>query len=201
MAQVQQNGGVSFWWSDVGIPPRRDPLPHSIDADVCIVGGGFTGLWTAYRLKRERPDLDVVILEREFAGFGASGRNGAWLTDRFAARSGPIEREHGFDAALALRRALAQSVDDVIAVCGEEGIEADIARGGTLLVARCEAQAKRLHESWVEEHRWTSDGADVVELGPAELRERINVSGARLGLWHRIRAPIHPAKLVRRLLP
>jgi glycine/D-amino acid oxidase-like deaminating enzyme len=50
---------------------------------VCIAGAGFTGLWTAYYLKQARPDLEIVIVEREFAGFGASGRNGGWISDHF----------------------------------------------------------------------------------------------------------------------
>ena len=76
-----RNGNVSFWWTQLGLPDRRPPLPGSVRADVCIVGAGFTGLWTAYYLKRAAPHLDVVVLESEFAGYGASGRNGGWLTN------------------------------------------------------------------------------------------------------------------------
>ena len=75
-----RNGEVSFWWQRHGIPARRPSLPGSTDADVCIVGAGFTGLWTAYYLKRADPALRVVVLEASFAGFGASGRNGGWVT-------------------------------------------------------------------------------------------------------------------------
>ena len=78
---AEHNGDVSFWWrARGGFPPRRPSLPGSLTADVCIVGGGFTGLWTAYYLKRSQPGLRVVVLEAAFAGFGASGRNGGWLT-------------------------------------------------------------------------------------------------------------------------
>ena len=78
------NGGVSFWYADSGRPAYRPPLAGDLQADVCIVGAGLTGLWTAYYLKRARPDLHVVVLEREFAGFGASGRNGGWLSSELA---------------------------------------------------------------------------------------------------------------------
>ena len=58
-------------------------MPGDIDADVCIVGAGYTGLWTAYYLKKADPSLRIVIVEKEFAGFGASGRNGGWLSGGF----------------------------------------------------------------------------------------------------------------------
>jgi NADPH-dependent 2,4-dienoyl-CoA reductase/sulfur reductase-like enzyme len=78
------NGGVSFWYRQIGVPDRRAALPGSRSYDVVIVGGGYTGLWTAYYLKKAQPDLRIAILEREFAGFGASGRNGGWLSAEFA---------------------------------------------------------------------------------------------------------------------
>ena len=75
-----RNGEVSYWWQARGVPPRRPSLPGGAEADVCIVGAGFTGLWTAYYLKRADPGLRVIVLEQDFAGFGASGRNGGWVT-------------------------------------------------------------------------------------------------------------------------
>jgi glycine/D-amino acid oxidase-like deaminating enzyme len=89
---VRRNGGVSFWYRQAGMPAARPPLSGDRDADVCIAGAGFTGLWTAYYLKRARPDLEVVVVEREFAGFGASGRNGGWVSDHFAGSREAIAR-------------------------------------------------------------------------------------------------------------
>ena len=71
-----RNGEVSYWWQARGIPPRRPSLPGSTEADVCIVGAGYTGLWTAYYLSRADPALRIVVLEASFAGYGGSGRNG-----------------------------------------------------------------------------------------------------------------------------
>ena len=71
-----RNGEVSYWWQARGVPPRRPSLPGAAEADVCIVGAGYTGLWTAYYLKRADPGLRIIVLEEAFAGFGASGRNG-----------------------------------------------------------------------------------------------------------------------------
>ena len=70
------NGDVSLWWQQVGRRERTEPLVGDVDCDVCIIGGGLTGLWTAYYLATAQPDLSI---EAEFAGYGASGRNGGWL--------------------------------------------------------------------------------------------------------------------------
>lgn len=79
-----RNGDISFWYADMGgLPPPRPALDGDLDVDVCIIGAGYTGLWTAWYLKQARPDLSVVLLEREFAGFGASGRNGGWCSGEF----------------------------------------------------------------------------------------------------------------------
>ncbi len=71
-----QNGQVSFWYRDLGVSTKRPALDGRLDVDVAIVGRGYTGLWTAYYLKKDQPDLRIAVLEKEFAGFGASGRNG-----------------------------------------------------------------------------------------------------------------------------
>lgn len=199
MGVPPRNGGISFWWADIGLPPPRAALPGSITADVCIVGGGFTGLWTAYHLKRACPRLEVVILEQAFAGFGASGRNGGWLTDGFAASAGAIASSYGEDAALAIGRAMAATVDEVIEVCAREGIDADIRRSGVLRVARGEAQARRLQTAGREQQRFRMASGSMLELDRTAVRERVNVAGAIRGLWHPNGARIHPAKLARGL--
>ena len=116
-ALVRRNGDVSFWQAALGPPPQRPALDGDRDADVCIVGAGFTGLWTAYQLARARPRLRVVVLERACAGYGASGRNGGWLTPAFAVRRQRLLRTYGIDATRALERALRDSVAAVLAVC------------------------------------------------------------------------------------
>ncbi len=151
---VRHNGGVSFWYANTALPGRRAPLPGDRDADVCIVGGGFTGLWTAYYLKRRRPDLRIVVLEREFAGFGASGRNGGWLSAQFPSDRPTLARTHGRDAVLALQRAMQATIDEVIAVTGAEGIEADIVKHGILRVARNPAQLARIRAETAEDRAW-----------------------------------------------
>lgn len=82
------NGQVSHWFDE--LPAYRAPLPGDRDADVCIVGAGYTGLWTAYYLKRADPSLRIAVLEARFAGFGASGRNGGWLPRSTSSSAGRL---------------------------------------------------------------------------------------------------------------
>src|SRR5215217_9291878 len=81
---LKDYASYSYWLETSGddLTPRP-PLDGSIDVDVAILGAGFTGLWTAYCLLRRDPSLSVLVVEREIAGFGASGRNGGWCVADF----------------------------------------------------------------------------------------------------------------------
>lgn len=193
MSEVR-NGAVSFWWQQVGLPDPRPALPGDTDADVCIVGAGYTGLWTAYYLKRLQPDLRVVVLESRFAGFGASGRNGGWLTNSVTGGREQYAASHGRDAAIAQQRAMNDAVREVLDVAAREGIDAGIHLGGELNVARTPAQLARLRTIAAAEREWPDTDVELLE-GPA-LRERIRVAGAVGGMWHPHCARLQPARLV-----
>ena len=138
------NGSVSFWWNQIGLPQPRPALPGSITADVCIVGAGYTGLWTAYYLKKAAPHLRIVILEQKFAGYGASGRNGGWLTNSVTGGRSQYIKTNGRQAAHQFQTAMNDTVDEVIEVATTEGIDADIVKGGEFNVAYNDAQLSRL---------------------------------------------------------
>jgi glycine/D-amino acid oxidase-like deaminating enzyme len=192
-ALARRNGDVSFWQASLGPPVQRPPLDGPRGADVCIVGAGFTGLWTAYHLARARPELDIVVLEREWAGYGASGRNGGWLTPSFAA-----PRSAGPEAAAALRRAMHASVADVLSVCMEEQIDCDAVAGGVLRVARNAAQAARLRAQVAAAQAETAPD-ELVDLDAAALAARVRVAGARAATWTPHGVRVQPAKLARGL--
>lgn len=181
------------------MPTRSEPLPGDRRADVCIVGAGFTGLWTAYYLKRAAPELDVAILEREFAGFGASSRNGGWLSSNFAASRPRMAREHGRQSVVGIERAMRASVDEVLAVCASEAIEADAVKHGVLHVARNAAQVARLRRGVAEDKAWGLGAEDLVELDARALESRIRVADARAGVFSSQAARVQPAKLVQGL--
>src|ERR1700682_5258181 len=169
------NGRVSNWFSEY--PPLRPPLPGNRDADVCIVCARYTGLWTAYYLKRADPSLRIVILEARFAGFGASGRNGGWLSGLVPGDRNRMPELYGRDRVLAWQRALNEAVDEVVDVAVAEGIDAGIVKGGTMQIARNPAQASRLAAEIDEELSWKIDG--IAPLTKTEAAERIRLDGVR----------------------
>jgi glycine/D-amino acid oxidase-like deaminating enzyme len=191
---------VSFWFTQLGgMPDPRPPLEGRVEADVCIVGGGYTGLWTAYELRRANPSLEVVVLEREVAGFGASGRNGGWVLGVVSgSRAGWIERG-GRERALALERAIHATVDEVGAVVEAEGIDCDFVKGGTLVVAGSDLELDRLRAQHTEDLELGLGEEDTVLLDAAGLAERVRVQGALGGLFSPHCGRVQPAKLVRGL--
>ncbi|WP_181387265.1 FAD-binding oxidoreductase [Streptomyces sp. Act143] len=190
------NGGISFWFADDGLPAVREPLTGDATADVVIVGGGYTGLWTAYYLKKAAPFLRVTVLEQKFCGYGASGRNGGWLYNGIAGRD-RYAKLHGHEAAVRLQRAMNDTVDEVVRVAAEEGVEADIHRGGVLEVARTPAQLARLKDFHAHELSYGEKDRELYDA--RETAERIRVADAVGSTWTPHGARLHPVKLVKGL--
>jgi len=182
---------LSFWHGTVGDLSPRAALPGDTDADVAIVGGGLTGLWTAWYLLQRDPGLKVVVLEKQIAGFGASGRNGGWCSALFPRSTASLVRAHGREAALGLRRAMVDTVDEVGRAASQAGVDADYAKGGTVAYARSAVQLAAARAE-VDEAR--SFGVDEVELWGAERAHAADALGAS---FDPACARVHPAKLVR----
>lgn len=194
------NGDVSFWYGDLGgLPGFRAALEGDVQCDVAIVGAGYTGLWTAYYLMKSDPTLRIVIVEREFAGFGASGRNGGWLSGEMGWSREQYAAKTGRQSVIDLQSAMWATVDEVIDVCAREGIDADIIKGGSLQVATTASQAVRVREYVQSEARWGVSGSDLVFLDAADTRARIDVADARCSSFTPHAARIQPAKLVQGL--
>lgn len=187
------NGNVSHWWQQIGQPKLRAPLAGDLQLDVAIVGAGYTGLWTAYYLKRAQPDLRIAIVEQRHAGYGASGRNGGWLTNAITGGREQYVATHGRDAAERQQRAMNETVDEVIRVAAAEGIDADIKKGGEFNVAYAPAQEKRIREFAAAEQSWKYTDLELLEA--EEAKAIINVAGTRAAVWHPHCARIQPAKL------
>ena len=188
---------VSFWFDSLAPVPEPEPpteLPNNVD--VAIVGGGFTGLWTAFYLKRLQPDLDVVVLEAMTVGFGASGRNGGWCMGTAAGTDELLANPTTRDSGARVLREMMATVDEVHRVCQEENIDCHYAKGGTLAIAHAPFMVKRLR---AEADGYATQGfADYCQwLPPEESRRRINCSRNHGAIYTPHCAAIHPARLVR----
>ncbi len=192
---------LSFWHDSLPEPiVPRPSLPSGQNVDIAIVGAGYTGLWTAYYLKKADPALRIAVLEARFAGFGASGRNGGWCSAIFPSSLTKVAKVAGSkDAATALQRALNQTVDEVGRVVAAEGIDCHFAKGGTVVLARTAVQLERAREE-VEESRAFGFGDDDLRLLTAqEAQQHANATDVLGGTYTPHCAAIHPARLVRGL--
>ncbi len=186
--------GLSFWHAtarDELVP--RAALDGDIETDVAIIGGGLTGLWAAYYLQQRDPALRITVLEKEIAGFGASGRNGGWCSALFPRSTASLARAHGRDAAIAMRRAMIDTVTEVGDVVERERIDCDFRHGGTIVYARSAPQLAAAEADVAETARW---GVDTLELLPAG---RVGAARALGASFTPDCARLHPARLVRQL--
>ena len=184
-------------WHDQGPPPvPRPALEGAEEADVVVVGGGYTGLWTAYYLLEFRPDLRVVVLEAEFCGFGASGRNGGWVSAKFPGSKAAMAARHGDGAVIDYQHHMFEAVDEVGRVAEAEGIDCHYRKGGMLLFATTDAQVPRLQAYAAELGTWGFRPGDLELLDAGAARARAAVAGARAAMYTPHCASIDPWRLV-----
>jgi glycine/D-amino acid oxidase-like deaminating enzyme len=183
---------VSFWLSTLDVVPRP-PLGGDLDVDVAIVGAGYTGLWTAYYLAAADPSLRIAVLEKEYAGYGASGRNGGWCSALYPVPMPTLARRYGRRAALAVQRALQSTVDEVGRVVSAEGIDCHWAKGGTIVLARTPAQLKAARSDAGNSY------GSVSLLTASEAASRCGATNVLGGTYTPHCAAIHPGRLVRGL--
>jgi glycine/D-amino acid oxidase-like deaminating enzyme len=182
-----------------GIPEPLTPRPGlagDLDCDVAIVGGGFTGLWSAYYLKRQSPGLRVVVLEREIAGYGPSGRNGGWASARIPGRPDAYGHRDGDDAILRAEREARAAVDEIGRVVQAEGIDCGYTKAGVLTVATTEPQRARMRAGAAS--RYGAENGDRT-LAPDELDALVRIPGVLASTFSPHGARIDPARLVRGL--
>lgn len=187
---------LSLWLETAGSLNPRPALPGPCTVDVAIVGAGYTGLWTAYYLLGLDPTLRVAIVESEIAGFGASGRNGGWCSALYPVGISRLAAESGRDAAIAQYRAMRGAVAEVVDVTRAEGIDADVAVGGTVVLARSATQLERAAAEASEAGEY---GLDVTLLDAADARTRLNATAVLGATYTPHCAALHPGKLVRGL--
>jgi glycine/D-amino acid oxidase-like deaminating enzyme len=191
---------LSFWHDTAADPLEPGPpLPGDIDVDVAIAGAGFTGLWTAYYLRKSDPGLRVAVLEREIAGFGASGRNGGWCSALFPASLAKLARMAGRGAAIAMYREMQETVSEIGRVVAAEGIDCHWAKGGTVQLARSQLQLERARDEVAAARAFGFGDDDLRLLSAGEARDMLAATGIVGGTYTPHCAAIHPARLARGL--
>jgi glycine/D-amino acid oxidase-like deaminating enzyme len=205
-SEGQDYRDVSFWFDSLAESGQdefvpRPPLTGDVSTGVCIVGGGLTGLWTAYYLKKADPTLAVTIVEKDIAGFGASGRNGGWCSALFPRSTEALRRPYGDAAARAMRQAMIDTVDEVGRVVEAEGIDCEFSKGGTIVFARDEVQRAAARAEVAAARAFGVDRLEFVEQGSAGgARARsLTATSSLAASYDPACARLHPAKLVRGL--
>ncbi|RWX76512.1 FAD-dependent oxidoreductase [Neorhizobium lilium] len=182
----------SFWLQDAGAAPVTQPLAGDATADVAIIGGGYTGLWTALRLKEQEPELRVTILEADFCGSGASGRNGGQVHSWFA-EIDLLTAVVGQAEALQLCRATADAIDELEELQNSRTIDMDLRLDGWLWTASSRAQEGAWQKALtmtqaLGENRFTLLGAD-------EIARRTGSRASYMGIAETKAGTVQPAKL------
>ncbi len=191
---------LSLWWDGLPGPLGvRPALDGDAEVDVAIVGGGLTGLWTAYYLSGADPGLRIAVLERDVVGFGASGRNGGWCSALFSVSEGTLDARCGPGSGRSQRQAMEATVREVGRVVAAEGIECGFHQGGTVVLARTPAQLARTHADVAEARRRGVDESDLAFLPAAEAAARVGTTDVLGATFTPHCAAVDPARLVRGL--
>jgi glycine/D-amino acid oxidase-like deaminating enzyme len=194
-------GAQRSWWlrealaHDAGTP--CPPLRKDVEADVVIVGGGFTGLWTAYFLTQANPNLGVVILEQDICGGGPSGRNGGFASGWWDELDGLIKL-YGQEPAVRACRAISASIDAIGRFCNEHQIDAWFKHSGYMYVQTAPAHAAICKEMVELAHR-VGAHEELRELTQEEVCARCDSPAFRAGAFMGDGASLQPARLARGL--
>ena len=179
----------SLWQGKQNINYRK-PISKNDSFDVVIIGAGFSGLWSAFHLKQFQPNLKIAVLEKEYVGFGASGRNGGWASAEYPTSSNRLIKENGLESYKNLRTAITKSIDEIGEIAKSNNWQIDYAKGGALVFARGNAQLSRISKEIDEEHQL---------LNKSQTTELLNIPSALGSVFTPHCAALNPFKLVRAL--
>jgi glycine/D-amino acid oxidase-like deaminating enzyme len=189
----ETHDALGWWLKEAGAVEPRAPLSGDTTADVVVVGGGYTGMWAAWHLKRLEPGADVVLLEADVCGNGPSGRNGGFVNELWFSLPS-LRHRFGDEAAVAVARAATESVANIGRWCSEQEVDAWWRAGGYLQVS-----TTPLHDAVPLANAAACDEvgqeAACVPLSIAQVRKRIASPIIRGGAFFPGAATVHPARL------
>lgn len=183
-------------WDEARVPFDFIPASGRLDVDVAIIGGGYTGLWTALELIEADPKLRIAIFEKHHVGFGASGRNGGWCSSILPMSLSRIAAVHGTPVAKRMLETMISVVDEIGETTHRLGIDCDFAKGGTISLARNKFQLERA-DSEITESRALGLGDDHVRrLDHTATEAILRTPGSPVSNFQAGCAALHPRKLV-----
>jgi glycine/D-amino acid oxidase-like deaminating enzyme len=186
----------SIYWRETEPVEPGPPLEGEVRCDVCIVGGGYTGLWTAHFLKQAEPTMDIHVVEADYAGAGASGHNDGFVTPTIGHSLHTVVNRFGPEAAKASYVAVGRSIMELRRFCDRHEIDAELEPNGFFLVATNDAQLRRLERDVELAARM---GVSYEVLSAAEMRTRVDSPQLQAGL-KTPGALVNPHRLARGLL-
>lgn len=189
--------GSSSYWHETSRHVPSPVLAGDHEVDVAIVGGGFTGLWTALQLRQADPSLTVAVIEREVIGFGASGRNGGFAMTLLDMSLAHLRRNHGDAAARAAHEAVATSVTEMGEAIDQHDIKCEWRHGGLMVVATNRPQQERIDADLAAAEALGLEG--FRHLSAAEAQAEVHSPTYVGGLHEDHCGVLHPAKLARGL--
>ncbi|NLS08952.1 FAD-dependent oxidoreductase [Nesterenkonia sp. MY13] len=193
-----RNGFGSFWLHDAPDPHGPRPrLEGEASADLVIIGGGLSGLWTAYWHAKHSPGQRVVVLEKERVGYGASGRNGGWLSGKTVGlRKNLLKSGKTSAEALWMERRLFAAVDEARDLLESTGVDIGAAKGGWMQIARTPSGMARMRAYVEQERQWGHHEEDVRLLSAQQTAERVAASDLHGAVYSPHAVGLHPAKMM-----
>ncbi len=193
------SSAVSFWEDDFGDYTPNQPLETDLDLDVAIIGGGYTGLTAAREFANDAPGSDIAVLEGQYVGFGASGRNGGFSMSLFGLEPEVTVLRWGRERAQAAHDYMVQAIDYVRQVVGDNNIQCDYEHTGMLRVAYAPSQKKRLGKTLELLNSFDKTGQRYQYIEKAELAGRVNTDKFQCAIYEPDTGILNPAKHVRSL--
>jgi glycine/D-amino acid oxidase-like deaminating enzyme len=182
-----------YWLEEAGERPALPAAAGELSCDVLVIGGGYTGMWAAWRISQLEPESKVILLEADRCGHGPSGRNGGFVNAMWFSMH-TLRKNLGDSAAARIGRASQQAVDEIGRFCDDQGVDAWYRRGGFLQVSAAPAQDGVWDEAVVA-CRDIGEADEAMELSPQQVAERCRSPRFRGAAFYKGAATVQPARL------